>query len=62
MVFRLTSHTGLMKNRAIPWIHLVALVLLLLAAVAAVAFPLIVTEAALANFLPIVELVIRLSS
>jgi hypothetical protein len=51
-----------MKNRAIPWIHVVSLVLLLLAAVAAVAFPLIVTEAALANFLPIVELVIRLSS
>ena len=51
-----------MKNRPIPWIHAAALVLLLLAAVAAVAFPLIVTEAALSNFLPIVELVIRLSS
>jgi hypothetical protein len=51
-----------MRKRVDTWIHLVALVLLLLAGVAAVAFPLIVTEAALANFLPIVELVIRLSS
>lgn len=51
-----------MKNRLQMWIHFAALVLLLLAAVAAVAFPLIVTEAALANFLPIVELVIRLST
>lgn len=58
----LTRHTDPMKNRAIPWIHVAALLLLLLAAVAAVAFPLIVTEAALANFLPIVELVIKLSS
>ncbi len=51
-----------MRNRPESWIHCAALVLLLLAAVAAVAFPLVVTEAALANFLPIVELVIRLSS
>lgn len=51
-----------MRKRVDSWIHLVALVLLLLAAVGAVALPLVVTEAALANFLPIVELVIRLSS
>ena len=51
-----------MKRRPIPWLHTLALVLMLMVAVAAVAFPLVVTESALANFLPIVELVIRLSS
>ncbi len=51
-----------MKKQPIPWLQTVALVLMLLAAVGAVAFPLVVTSAALANFLPIVELVIRLSS
>ncbi len=51
-----------MKNRPESWIHTIALVLMLLVAVGAIAAPLVVTEAVLANFLPIVELVIRLSA
>lgn len=50
-----------MKNRLKMWIHLASLVLMLLVAVAALAFPLVITSAALSNFLPIVELVIKLS-
>lgn len=51
-----------MKSRRIPWLHTVALVIMLLVAVAAVAFPLVVTSAALANFLPIIEIVLKMSS
>lgn len=48
-----------MKKRRIPWLRWVVLFVELCILVAAVAFPLIVTDAVLANFLKILELVAR---
>lgn len=55
----LTSHTVHMKDRAKIWIRCAVLFLELCLIVAAVAFPLVITEATLANFLKILELIAR---
>lgn len=56
----LTSHTAHMEKPKLPWLRVAVLLVEVLLLVAAVAFPLVVTEATLANFLKILELVARI--
>lgn len=60
MNLSLTCHSGHMENRPVPWLRLVVLFAEILLLVAAVAFPLVISDAVLANFLRVLELVARL--
>lgn len=49
-----------MEKPKLPWLRVAVLLVEVLLLVAAVAFPLVITEATLANFLKILELVARI--
>lgn len=57
----LTSHTVHMEKPKLPWLRVAVLMVEVLLLVAAVAFPLVISDAVLANFLKILELVARVS-
>lgn len=49
-----------MEKQPIPWLRLVVLFAEILILIAAVAFPLVISDAVLANFLRVLELVARI--
>lgn len=60
LILSLTRHSGHMEKSKLPWFRVAVLVAELLILTAAVLFPLIVTDAVVANFLKILELVARM--
>lgn len=60
-ILSLTSHTGHMKKRKLPWFRIALLVVELCVLVAAVAFPLVIADTTVDSFLRILELLARLS-
>jgi hypothetical protein len=50
-----------MEKQPIPWLRIIILLVEVLLLVGAVAFPLVISDAVLANFLRILELIARVS-
>ena len=57
----ITSHSGPMEKKPVPWTRIALLVAELCLAVAAVVFPLVFTQAVVVDFLKLLEVIARAS-
>jgi hypothetical protein len=60
LILSLTCHSGHMEKPKLPWFRVALLLVELLLLVAAVAFPLVIGDAAVTNFLRVLEILARM--